>query len=328
MRVLILGGTRFLGRSVTRLLLERGADVTLLHRGVTGTSHDGVATVIGDRSQPNGLAALGESRFDAVLDMSAYFSDWTRASAEALTRRVSHYVFISSGAVYRPSAELPWPETTPFGPIPVWGRYGEEKVASEQLLWAARQEGRYGVTAFRFPFILGPANFADRESFVFSRLEADRPILLPGSGEAVNQFVYVEDAARAVVAALERPDVADGQAYNCTHLRGITNRGWVELCADVAGHEARITPVDVEAVGAASDVVDLTDIVFPYPDEHYLLDGTKLTRELGVEMTTGNRRMIEEFAAWWESAPDHAPRSYAREDRALQALALANVGDG
>lgn len=326
MRVLILGGTRFLGRSVTRLLLERDANVTLLHRGVTGKSHEAVATVIGDRSQPDGLAGLGETRFDAVLDMSGYFSDWTRAAADALAGRVSHYVFISSGAVYRPSAELPWPESTPYGPVPIWGRYGEEKVASERLLWAARQEGSYAVTAFRFPFILGPANFADRESFVFSRLEAGRSILLPGSGEAVNQFVYVEDAARALVAALERRDVADGQAYNCTHPRGITNRGWVELCADVAGKEARIVPVDVEAVGAASEVVDLTDIVFPYPDEHYLLDGTKLTRELGVEMTTGNRRMIEEFAAWWESASDHAPRRYAREDKALEALSLANIG--
>jgi nucleoside-diphosphate-sugar epimerase len=327
MRVLILGGTRFLGRSVTRMLLEGGAEVTLLHRGVTAASDVGVTTVLGDRSQPDGLAGLGESRFDAVLDMSAYFSDWTRASAEALTGRISQYVFISSGAVYRPSAELPWPETTPYGPTPIWGRYGEEKVASEQLLWAARQEGRYGVTAFRFPFILGPANFADRESFVFSRLEAGRPILLPGNGQAVNQFVYVEDAARAIVAALERPDVADGEAYNCTYPRGITNRGWVELCADVAGLDARIVPVDVEAVGVASEVVDLTDIVFPYPDAHYLLDGTKLTRQLGVEMTTGNRRMIEEYAAWWESAPDHAPRTYAREDRALEALDLAGSGD-
>ena len=115
MRVLILGGTRFLGRSVTRQLLERGADVTLFHRGVTGESDEQVATVIGDRSQPDGLAGLAERRFDAVLDMSAYFSDWTRAAAEALTERVSHYVFVSSGAVYRPSAELPWPETTRTG---------------------------------------------------------------------------------------------------------------------------------------------------------------------------------------------------------------------
>jgi nucleoside-diphosphate-sugar epimerase len=323
MRVLILGGTRFVGRHVARLLVEGGAEVTLLHRGVTGDPVPGTTSVTGDRSQPDGLDGLGDARFDAVLDLSAYFSDWTRAAAAALAGRVARYVFISSGAVYRPSAELPWPESTPFGPIPIWGRYGEEKIASERILWDAYAEGRYDVTCFRFPFILGPANFADRESFVFSRIEAGRPVLLPGGGEALNQFVYAADVARALIAALERPDVAAGQAYNCTYARAITNRGWVELCADVLGREAQIVPIDEQELGVAADTVDLTDIVFPYPNEHYVLDGAKLTCELGVEMTTGNRRMIEEYAAWWAEQPEKPPmRSYAREDKALHALGL------
>lgn len=72
----------------------------------------------------------------------------------------------------------------------------------------------------------------------------------------------------------------------------------------------------------ASDTVDLTDLVFPHPEGHYVLDGTRLTRELGVEMATGNRRMLEEYYAWWPSAPDHTPRRYGREQRALAALGL------
>jgi len=304
-----------------------GADVTLLSRGQTGDPVAGTRSVIGDRSRPDGLAALSDERFDAVLDLSAYFADWTSAAAEALTGRVAHYVFISSGAVYRPSPELPWPESTPFGPIPIWGRYGAEKVASEKLLWEAYAAGHYAVTAFRFPFILGPANFADRESFVLSRLEARRPILLPGGGEAVNQFVYVEDVARALVVALERPDVAGGEAYNCAYGRGITNRGWVELCADVIGAEANLVPIDERELGVEAETVDLTNIVFPYPNEHYVLDGTKLTRDLGVEMKTGNRRMIEEYAGWWESVDEKPPlRGYDREEAALEALGLASEG--
>jgi len=326
MRVLILGGTRFVGRHVARQLLVRGAEVTLLHRGLTADSIPGTTTVIGDRSQPDALAALGEARFDAVVDMSAYFSEWTRAAAVALDGRVSHYVFISSGAVYRPSAELPWPESTPFGPIPIWGDYGREKVASERVLWEAHAEGRYAVTCFRFPFILGPGNFADRESFVFGRIAADRPILLPGGGTALNQFVYAEDVARAIVATLERPDVAGGQAYNCTHPGAITNRGWVELCAEVLGREARLVAIDEAELGVAAETVDLGNIVFPYPAEHYVLDGAKLSRELGVTMTTGNRRMIEEYATWWDALATRPPlRSYARESAALAALGLAIV---
>jgi 2'-hydroxyisoflavone reductase len=326
MRVLILGGTRFVGRHVARILLERGAEVTLLHRGVSGDAIPQTTTVIGDRSQPDGLVGLGDARFDAVVDMSAYFSDWTRLAAEELSGRIAHYVFISSGAVYRPSAEFPWPESTPFGPIPIWGNYGREKVASERLLWEAHAEGRFAVTSFRFPFILGPGNFADRESFVFGRLAARHPILLPGGGSALNQFVYADDVARAIVTALERPGTAGGEAYNCTHQKPITNRGWVELCAEVLGVEAQLVPIDEHALGVAAETVDLTNIVFPYPAEHYILDGAKLARELGLEMTTGNRRMLEEYRSWWEELDEKPPlRAYERENAALSALGLPTI---
>jgi nucleoside-diphosphate-sugar epimerase len=308
------------------LLIQRGAEVTLLHRGVTGEPIDGAVSLTGDRGRPDGLDAIEERRFDAVVDMSAYFSQWTREAADRLTGRVSHYVFISSGAVYRPNAELPWPESTPFGPIPIWGQYGREKVASEEILWRAQADGRFAVTSFRFPFILGPGNFADRESFVIGRLAARRPVLLPGGGTALNQFVYAEDVGRAIVAALERPDRAGGEAYNCTYAKPITNRGWVELCADVLGIEANLVEIDEAELGVSSPTVDLANIVFPYPPEHYVLDGSKLTRELGVEMTTPNRRMIQEYAAWWE-ALERKPelRPYQRENAALAALGLPTI---
>lgn len=322
MKVLILGGTRFVGRTVCRILLDAGAEVTILHRGVTAEPVPGTRSMLGDRAQADGLSVLDGERFDAVLDMSAYFAEWTAAAVASLRGRVRHYVFISSGAVYRPSPELPWRESTPFGPNPIWGRYGEEKVASERMLWAEHADGSFAVTSFRFPFILGPANFADRESFVFSRLEARRPVLLPGAGTSLNQFVFAEDVAKALVVALERPDVTGGEAYNCAYERGITNHGWVQLCADIAGIDAEIVPIDEAELGVQSATVDLTDIVFPYPSEHYLLDGTKLARDLGVAMTNGNRRMLEEYFAWWETHPDHTPRRYAREDRALAALGL------
>jgi hypothetical protein len=84
--------------------------------------------------------------------------------------------------------------------------------------------------------------------------------------------------------------------------------------------------IDEEALGVALTTVDLTNIVFPYPAEHYALDGSKLTRELGVEMTTGNLRMIEEYAGWWHSlAEKPALRSYARENAALTALGLPTI---
>jgi hypothetical protein len=66
----------------------------------------------------------------------------------------------------------------------------------------------------------------------------------------------------------------------------------------------------------------MADIVFPFPAENYALDGLKLERELGVEMATGNRRMLEEYWTWWQQVPDHSPKRYPREDRALAGLGL------
>ena len=84
--------------------------------------------------------------------------------------------------------------------------------------------------------------------------------------------------------------------------------------------------IDEAELGVAAETVDLTNLVFPYPAEHYVLDGTKLTRELGVEMTTPNRRMIEEYAAWWETLTEKpALRSYERENAALTALGLPTI---
>ena len=320
MKVLILGGTRFIGPRLAEALLRAGASVTVLHRGETGQPVPGTRDVAGDRSLPDGLSGLGTERFDVVVDLSAYFSDWTQAAVSALTGRIGHYVFISSGAVYRPVPELPWPETTPFGPLPIWGRYGEEKVASERMLWEAWAKGVFAVTTFRFPFILGPANFVDRESFVLSRLEARRPIQLPGGGQANNQFVDLDDHERALEAASEWRDRSAGEAFNCAYPRGLTNRGFVELCASLIDAEADIVPIDAAELGVDSEVVDLKDIVFPFPPSNYLLDSSKLERRLGVAMTTSNRQMLEAYLEWWQAGGRTSVRAYPRETRALERL--------
>lgn len=72
MKVLVLGGTRFVGARLARRLVEGGAEVTVLHRGMTGEPPEGTIAVIGDRAEADGLAGLGEARFHAVVDFSGY----------------------------------------------------------------------------------------------------------------------------------------------------------------------------------------------------------------------------------------------------------------
>jgi nucleoside-diphosphate-sugar epimerase len=328
--VLLLGGTRFLGRRVAELLLRDGFEVTVAHRGRTGSAPEPARTLRLDREASEGLAEVRRLRPEVVVDLSGYQAAWVRTALDALAGRPVHYVFVSSGAVYRPSAELPWPETAPLGPSPIWGAYGQEKLAAERLLQERHARGDVVVTTFRFPFVMGPGNYADRESFVLSRIRAGRPLLLDGGGTAINQFVHVDDAALAIVAAVQRPHRSGGEAFNCGYERGITNRGFVDLCAEALGEPALVVDIDAAELGVASEVVDLNDLVFPFPSQHYALDVSRLRERLGVEPRIGNRRIVEQYATVWLDAggPDQEPRRYAREERALAALDRTQVPRG
>jgi 2'-hydroxyisoflavone reductase len=319
MSVLILGGSRFMGRHIAEQLVARGETVAMLNRG----SRDipaGVEFVRGDRSDPHGLHALSGRRFDAVVDLSAYQSAWVRDALGALAGHVGQYVFISSGAVYAPQPELPWKETSPVGPDPAWGTYAVEKVAAEKML--ADAAGRVPVTILRLPFVLGAANYADREAFIFSRIALDRPILLPGGGSAINQYVHAADVARAVVAAVAQPG-RGLRTYNVGLPTAITNAGLVALAAKVARRNADVVAIDAAALGVASPTIDLADVVFPFPDTHYFLDVAAIAADLGVRAELSLEQTFREFHAWWLKEADRAPRAYARESRALAALKLA-----
>ena len=99
MRLLVLGGTRFLGRAVTKIALERDHDVTLFNRGLTNPDlFEGAEQLSGDRD--GDLSALEGRTWDAVVDTCGYVPRVVRASAELLAPSVDHYTFVSSGSVY------------------------------------------------------------------------------------------------------------------------------------------------------------------------------------------------------------------------------------
>ena len=99
MKVLIFGGTRFMGRYVLRALLDVGVEVTIANRG-TREENKGAHNVICDRSQPGALDQFKDSQFDAVIDFSAYASDWVEEAGKFFAGKISRYIFISTGAVY------------------------------------------------------------------------------------------------------------------------------------------------------------------------------------------------------------------------------------
>ena len=232
MKLLLLGGTQFLGRHVVDAALARGHDVTLFTRGRRALPDDvrhGVKALTGDRDPriAPGLDALHEGTWDAVVDLSGYLPRVVQASAELLASRVSRYLFVSSISVYAkldrpgldedaPLAEL---ETADSEDIPK--HYGALKAACEAAVtrvFGAR------ATHVRPGLIVGPHDPTDRFAywparFVHPTLLGDRGMqaVVPAPPERALQFIDARDLATFMLDLLDR-DVAG--AFNATSPSG------------------------------------------------------------------------------------------------------------
>jgi nucleoside-diphosphate-sugar epimerase len=242
MRILVIGGTLFIGREIVQKLAKRGHDVTVLHRR---DRHDLGQEIRNAQADRGDLAAISrvlrEGRYDSVFDV-AY--DWqngtTAAQVEAAARacgdRLQRYVFISSIAAYGPGQDLR--ESAPLVPDDYPNPYAMHKATAERALFRLHAESGFPVTTFRPPFVHGPRQPFYREQFFWDRLLAGHPIILPDGGGGQMQWVFVSDLAEACARALEVPAAA-GQAFNIAHLEPLTQRPFVEALARVAG----VTPV-------------------------------------------------------------------------------------
>ena len=210
MRVLILGGTQFLGRYIAETLLAAGHAVSVLNRGVTPDALPAqVERLRGDRDAgPPGLQALMGQTWDACVDVSGYTPRQVRASAEALRSNVKRYVFISAVSVYGDPKERPVRETHPrMAPagehvLDVNGEtYGALKVACEDIVQQV-----YGdrATLLRPQVIAGPHDPSGRYSWWVQRAGRGGEMLAPGDGSDHLQVIDVRDVAHFVASVVER----------------------------------------------------------------------------------------------------------------------------
>ena len=219
-RVLVIGGTLFIGRELVRRLLERGDDVTILHRGPRNPFAGRTREIRCDRNDTAALArAVRDEGFEYVFD-NVY--DWergttgeqVRAAALACGRSVRRYVFVSSCAAYGDGLDRS--EDSPLAGRDHPEAYCRNKADSERALLALGERHGIDATTLRPPFIYGRHNPFYREAFFWDRLVAGRPILVPGDGSRLMQLVSVGDLVSAALSACERP-VAAGRAYNVAH---------------------------------------------------------------------------------------------------------------
>lgn len=212
LRILILGGTGFIGPAQVEYALARGHTVTLFNRGRTNPSlFPGVEKLVGDRNAPDGYAALGTDRtWDVVIDNPTTLPRWVRGAAAALAARTNHYMYVSTISVFRdysqigitedgPLHEPGNPEATQMGQGDT--AYGPLKVRSE--LDALERYGRDKVTIIRPGLIVGPGDLSDRFSYWPVRIEKGGEVLAPGTPDDPAQYVDVRDLGQWMIRMAE-----------------------------------------------------------------------------------------------------------------------------
>lgn len=253
MRVLVLGGNRYIGVSLVAELARRGHEVTVANSHPTSLP-DGVERLHVDRRAPGELVATLAPRaesFNAVFDNTAYEVADLAPLVELFDGRVSHYVFTSSVAVYRRSFIQPVAEGfrvhEEVADQPLRA-YGVGKVRCEHHLLDRHRSTGFPATAVRVTHTIGPRSpLASREPAFFARLEAGRPVLIPGDGFPFVHPIHIDDVAR-LLASLLGNRRAEGQIYNAAGPEFASVLGCIEIMAGVVGVEANIVHVPPDVV--------------------------------------------------------------------------------
>jgi len=204
LRILILGGTGFIGPHQVKYALERGHTLTLFNRGRTAPGmFPNVETLRGDRAAGD-LDELRGREWDVVIDNSSSNPQWTRDSAQLLKDRVDQYVFISTQSTYASRAEIGIDETAPVGrpdlPKEQWSGYGPNKALCEEESERAFP-GR--ATIVRPSLIVGPGDTTDRWTYWVVRTHRGGLVAVPGTPQDPMQFIDARDVSEWVIRLCE-----------------------------------------------------------------------------------------------------------------------------
>lgn len=317
MKVLILGGTRFVGHLLAWRLVAGGHRVTLFHRGTRPPPFaDRVETLLGDRATGILPSLIKGREFDATVDFGAYVPGDVEPLVDTVARAaLGHYVLISSGQVYlvREGCPRPSRESDYDGPLTArpdeaedaaeWD-YGVGKRLCEDLVSHEKSHA----TRVRVPMVNGPRDYYRRIEGYLWRLLDGAEVLLPDGGDAPMRHVYSEDVARAVAGMLcnER---TYGQAYNLAQDEAPTLRNLLEHMAWRVGAAPKLVPVtaaEVEAEGLSMKAVSPFSLRWMSS-----LDPTRAKTELAFVHTPVWEYVDRVVAAFLAHPPGDRPEGYA-----------------
>src|SRR3954470_9360601 len=240
MRLLVLGGTSFVGRALVEQGVARGDEVITFNRGRNPWSHPDVERVVGDRDDPDTLRPLADREYDVVVDTWSGAPRAARDSAELLAPRARTYAYISSCSVYAPPPPMGVSEDAPTVDASPHAERGEDYAANKRGAELAVQRA-FGDRALlvRPGLILGPHEDVGRLPWWLLRIARGGEVLAPGPPDQPLQLIDARDLARWT---LDAAAAGRAGAYNAVSRRGhATMRSLLEACVAATGADATLT---------------------------------------------------------------------------------------
>ena len=316
MKLLVLGGTQFVGRHIVETALARGHEVTLFNRGNNPSVFPNVEQLKGDRN--DNLSALEGRTWDAAIDTCGYTLRQVKNSAELLADAVKHYTFISSISVYAhqniahqdENAELATLEDESVEEI-TGETYGGLKVVCERAAEAAMPNR---VLHIRPGLIVGPFDHTDRFSYWPIRIAQGGEVLAPNNLEAPVQFIDVRDLATWTFDMIEANQVG---AYNAVTKAGQFTMGQLlETCKTVSGSDAAFVLADENFLleQEVSPWMGLP-LWIPGDDANFMLINNEKAAQAGLS-TRSLEKTVKDTLEWHQTRPaDHELRAGIKPEK-------------
>ncbi len=307
MRLLIIGGTRFLGHALTEAALRAGHTVTLLHRGTAGCAVLPEAEHL-HAERDGGLEVLGDRTWDTVIDTCGQLPRVVEASATRLRPRAGRYLFISTISVYADPLPSGVTEDAPVATLadPRTEALSNETYGGLKALCESRVRAAFGAEALivRPGLIVGPRDYTDRFPYWIRRLADGGEVLAPGNPEQRVQFIDARDLATFCLHLL------DTGAGGTLHVTGptapLTMRAFLEGASTALGSHATFTWLD-EAFLRETGVHPWTELPLWVPATDAAFSAVDLGRAVAAGLHC--RPMadtVRDTLTWERALPDGA----------------------
>lgn len=254
MRVLFIGGTGNISMASTRLALERGMEVWHLNRGRHAAP--GVRSLVADIRKPDDVAAaLGDTRFDVVVNWIAFNAADVERDVELFASRTDQYIFISSASAYqKPPSHPVVTESTPLG-NPYWD-YSRNKIAAEERLLHLWRERGFPATIVRpsltYDTVIPLAIGGWTDYRIIHRMRQGLPVVVPGDGTSLWTITHSDDFAKGLVGLLGHQQ-AIGHAFHITSDEILTWDQIYQATAAAAGVRANLVHIPSESISEICD---------------------------------------------------------------------------